>query len=110
MVIGVTGITGILVLKSVAGIIKKLSSLSRHRESPWALQVYAFFLYQTPGIYRVKQLVWNSNGCGDSIEHIVQVFELPNPDFQFIESCLGDTTKFINLSSSANGQTISPFW
>ena len=57
MVIRVAGITGILVLKSVAGIIEKLSSFTFNGESHGAAQVYAKLLSQTLGIYYSNPVV-----------------------------------------------------
>ncbi len=64
--------------------------------------------YTSAGVYQVKLIRSNSNGCTDSIVHDLEVFPLPDADFSASESsgknCGGPQFyNFTNLSTGAAG-------
>jgi PKD repeat protein len=55
--------------------------------------------YANAGNYTVKMMVATPDGCMDSAETMVEIFAIPTADFSVSNSCLGDTTSFVNNSS-----------
>jgi len=60
--------------------------------------------------YNVFLKVSNINGCTDSINHTITLKKLPNPFFTATTVCLGDTTKFSDLSTTDGPLIISRNW
>ena len=63
--------------------------------------------YQNTGIYTVKLIVSNQNGCIDSIKKVVQVVPGPIADFTFSDICLNNSGIFNDASQSPASQFIS---
>lgn len=57
-------------------------------------------VYSLPGSYLVTLVVQNSAGCIDSISQIIEVYPLPQPDFSWINACVGKTIQFYDESNS----------
>ncbi len=60
--------------------------------------------------YNVVLTVSNINGCKDSIQKVISIDTLPKPNFVSNTVCVGDTTKFTNLSLSYSSSIISLLW
>ncbi|MGZ5245165.1 MAG: PKD domain-containing protein, partial [Bacteroidia bacterium] len=60
--------------------------------------------FDTAGIYSVRLISYNPNGCTDTFTKKIEVFPLPKPKFEATNICLGDSMYFINKSNT-NGQT-----
>ncbi|MFZ4401037.1 MAG: PKD domain-containing protein, partial [Bacteroidales bacterium] len=56
--------------------------------------------YQFPGTYYVKHTVFNSNHCTDDTTIVVTIYPLPNLFLWHTQTCMGDTTQFVNLSDT----------
>ncbi len=60
-----------------------------------------FYNFPSPGKYFISLTVTSSiNQCKDNIDDSFEVFPAINPDFEFSEVCLGDTTKFADITPS----------
>lgn len=59
--------------------------------------------YSTSGNYDVNFSITDINGCQNSINHMVPVYENPIAEFSYDTVCLGSSTIFIDLSSSEAG-------
>jgi PKD repeat protein len=66
--------------------------------------------YAAPGIYTVTLAVTNSNGCQDVFSKAVIINPMPKAGFQHTEVCLGQPTKFSNLSSIETGSIVNYYW
>ncbi len=67
-------------------------------------------LYGAPGNYTVTLIVIDSNGCTDTIQHIVPVSPPPIADFIADTACFGYPTGFISTATTAFGIIISWEW
>jgi PKD repeat protein len=67
-------------------------------------------LYNTPGTYQVKLSAINTLGCADSIVKPMQVFALPDANFNYSLSCAGDKTSFTDLSVLSSAPLESWRW
>ncbi len=65
--------------------------------------------YTAPGNYTVTQIVQHSNGCTDTAQMIVHVYESPVPDFQPFNVCEDEISYFFDLSTSSDS-IISWYW
>jgi PKD repeat protein len=67
-------------------------------------------IYYTPGVYTVT-LIASQGSCSDTIvqSNLIQVTNGPQASFQSLNSiCLGDSSRFVNLSNG-NGNTITSY-
>ncbi|MBI1222159.1 MAG: PKD domain-containing protein [Bacteroidetes bacterium] len=62
--------------------------------------------YPGPGSYVVHLLVFNTNGCVDSTEHIVMIDTKPIADIIAKEVCEGSESQFVNNSVNVDASTI----
>ena len=69
-----------------------------------------FHTYLQADTFSVKLIVINNNGCKDTIIKSVIVFPLPTPDFNIALVCFGDSSHFIDISSSMGGNISSWYW
>ncbi len=67
------------------------------------------FFYE-PGIYDVQLIVETSLGCLDSITKPVSIKYLPQPDFSFVNICIGDEVIFTNESTIESNDQLSFRW
>lgn len=49
----------------------------------------------------------SDQACSDSITRFINVFKKPQPDFSVANTCLGDSTQFVNLSPGLDQNTYS---
>lgn len=66
--------------------------------------------YASPGTYIVKLTVVSSHSCTDYKTDTVIVYALPNTNFNYLNSCFGDTTYFQNTTVSNSDSIISYLW
>lgn len=66
--------------------------------------------YATYGNYNVTLIVTNSDGCNDTIQQTVQVYEKPNANFTFTNQCNGTAVPFNSTSSIVSGSISSTVW
>lgn len=59
--------------------------------------------YGSSGSYTVQLVTTSNQGCKDSVSRTVAVNPNPTASFNYINSCFGDTTQFVNSSSISNG-------
>lgn len=67
-------------------------------------------LYDLPGLYNVKLVVETSNGCQDSIEHQVEVYNRPVSDFSVDNVCRDVAAEFVDQSQSLSGNIETWDW
>lgn len=66
--------------------------------------------YTNQGVYDVKLIVENENGCVDSITKQVEVYPKPIANFEADSVCIGNTTFFTDLSFANNATITSWQW
>lgn len=68
--------------------------------------------YNSAGLYTVQLLTTSEKGCADSITKIIQVYDLPQPQFStsVTEGCQPLQVMFANNSTSANGAITGFEW
>lgn len=66
--------------------------------------------YQLAGEYNVRLICISDKNARDTVYHLVKVFDLPQVDFTFNESCDGFTTSFENSSTVSDGEIESVLW
>lgn len=66
--------------------------------------------YGTFGTYDVVLMVETDNGCRDTVEHQVEVYQLPVADFNFSDICLNATATFTDQSTSNSGSVDTWNW
>lgn len=68
------------------------------------------FTYNAAGSYTVKLIVTSELGHKDSISKTITVFPTPKTNFSYGNSCIGDSTLFVNKSTVASGSITSFQW
>ena len=58
------------------------------------------YVYANSGSYLSTLVARSSQGCVDSIQQTVQVYANPTASFSANDTCLGDTSRFTNLSAT----------
>ncbi len=66
--------------------------------------------YSTTGNYEVTLIITDTLGLSNSVSHEVELYPLPAANFQFIQTCLGDVTQFIDYSSCSSGYITTWEW
>ena len=66
--------------------------------------------YATFGNYTVELMVETDNGCRDTTQQQVEVYQLPVADFSFNNVCLNASATFTNLSTSNSGSVDNWSW
>lgn len=61
--------------------------------------------FTNPGTYTVKLLVENSNGCRDSVSHVVTAYAVPTADFDITTSNVCYTPATLTTSNTSSGGT-----
>lgn len=54
--------------------------------------------YATGGLYDITFIVENAAGCSDTLEEVIEVFTVPNVDFEADTVCLFNVTSFTDLT------------
>ena len=67
-------------------------------------------LYTQFGVYSVTQMVETDNGCRDTTEQQVEVYQLPVADFNFSDVCLDASATFTDQSTSNSGNVDTWNW
>ena len=67
-------------------------------------------LYNTPGTYMVTLYVTTDDGCDAQISKIIQVYPIPQANFNFEDVCLGNLSVFQNTSSVYLGYSYDYLW
>ena len=67
-------------------------------------------IFNASGSFDVTLIVTSYNGCQDSITHPVLVLPQPLIGFSYNDTCLTDTTYFLNLSTIPSGGFAGIFW
>lgn len=68
------------------------------------------YRYPAPGLYTVTLSVTNLKGCTNSVSHDIYVIALPNANFSFSTSCIGDSTYFTDKTSDSIGYVAGWNW
>ncbi len=68
------------------------------------------YTYAAAGTYNVKLIVTSMQNCRDSITKTVEINPLPDVDFSYADTCLGDGTQFTDLSTISSGSIQSYAW
>jgi PKD repeat protein len=80
-------------------------------DSTFAFQSNPNHLYTQPGSYPVSLLVTDLNtGCNTQINDTVSVYALPKSEFSIQNSCINDSLRFIDLSTTSSGAVTSWKW
>ncbi len=58
-----------------------------------------FVGYNAPGSYPIELLVTSDKGCADSLTRTIDIYPLPNADFEFRRACTLDSLPFANTST-----------
>ncbi|MFK8044807.1 MAG: PKD domain-containing protein [Crocinitomicaceae bacterium] len=66
--------------------------------------------YQQAGIYNVKLLVENTNGCLDSISQQITIHPNPTANFQVLNYCQNETISFTDFSVVSGGTIDNYDW
>jgi gliding motility-associated-like protein len=66
------------------------------------------YRYDSGGVFTATQIVYSASGCSDTLSKSVRVFDAPLPDFSVADVCLGQSSQFINNSTSG-GDSITLF-
>ena len=66
--------------------------------------------YEKAGAYNVTLTVTDSKGCKDDTTMVINVWPLPNADFQVTSACLGDSVAFKNTSIVQGGAVTFAIW
>lgn len=66
--------------------------------------------YATSGAYNVTLIVNTAAGCADTTTTLVTVYAQPNASFTSNVVCWGDTTSFVNTSTTTDGIVVSTWW
>lgn len=67
-------------------------------------------LYSTFGTYTVELMVETNNGCRDTTQQQVEVYQLPVADFNFSDVCLNVEATFADVSTSNSGSLAVWSW
>ena len=67
-------------------------------------------IYYSSGLFSVQLKVESNFGCRDSVIQSQLIFPKPIPDFTADEECLGDSTRFTNLSGITTGSIVQWSW
>jgi gliding motility-associated-like protein len=68
------------------------------------------FLYTTPGSYTVSLKAISNFGCRDSVIKPITIFDAPNANFNFSNSCDGSPVTFTNISTVNSGAITINNW
>lgn len=71
---------------------------------------YPIYLYSGSGQYTVELIATTADGCKDTIEHPVQVYDLPTSDFTFTNICEDDSVRFTDTSTIPSGNITGWAW
>jgi PKD repeat protein len=63
-------------------------------------------VYDTSGVYTVWLISGSTNGCEDSVSHVITVHPVPDVDFSFTNACVGTPINFYD-STQTNGVNIT---
>lgn len=67
-------------------------------------------LFATSGNYTVELMVETDNGCRDTTQQQVEVYQLPVSNFNFADVCLDASATFTDLSTSNSGDVDTWNW
>jgi PKD repeat protein len=68
------------------------------------------YQYSSPGTYVVTLTVTGIDGCENSTTDTIHVNDTPDADFTYENTCINDSTYFVDASSSSNGYITSWSW
>ncbi len=60
-------------------------------------------VYKTEGNYNVEQIATSNNGCEDTANQILTIYERSQPAFSFADTCEDDTVAFTNNTTGPAG-------
>ncbi|TAL60315.1 MAG: PKD domain-containing protein, partial [Bacteroidetes bacterium] len=66
--------------------------------------------YSAPGTYTTSLIISTANGCKDTINQVMNINPLPNPNFSSPPVCIGNPSLFTDLSSIATGSINGWSW
>jgi gliding motility-associated-like protein len=67
-------------------------------------------VFPQPGQWQIEMIAFNSEGCSDTIQTVVDVFEIPVAVFNNTNTCLGDLVTLISNSYINSLDSITNFW
>ena len=68
------------------------------------------YTYEHSGDFYARLVATNPFGCSDTIIDTLTVHPLPIANFQFSNSCVGDTTRFMDVSDTVNASLTKWEW
>ncbi len=68
------------------------------------------YIYTSSGQFVVQLIPTTNEGCKDTVEHTVEVFDLPVADFSFTNICEYDSVEFVDISTIPSGSISSWEW
>lgn len=73
-------------------------------------QLNPLYVFDTSGVFPVELIVESGLGCLDTVVKDVEVFPLPNTNFETLEKCEGFVNNFENLTTIDNGNINGYVW
>jgi len=61
--------------------------------------------YTTAGTYTVRLIAFSSIGCSDTTEKVINVYDIPDVDFDFTNACINASVQFTNQSTDVFAMT-----
>ena len=68
------------------------------------------YTYSTTGTYNVELIATSNNGCKDTINQSVEIFEQPTANFTVTNVCLNEQTEFTDASKISGAASLSYEW
>lgn len=67
-------------------------------------------VYTNPGTYTVTHVVYGVNGCNDTVKKPIEIYFLPQAQFYYNNSCVGNSTQFFDSTKTVSGIITNWSW
>ncbi|NQW41898.1 MAG: hypothetical protein HQ463_00500, partial [Bacteroidetes bacterium] len=67
-------------------------------------------IFSTKGLFNVRLIVKDTNGCSDTVLHSLKIFNKPTSNFSIVNTCAGLLSEINNLSTSDTNNTINNYF